>query len=163
VWKFSRNRAHAVKKVPGPRAPSAARTIPDLRARNQDGDSFGESHHHRPRKYFTIPPRPVAPIITRISPANIVHVNKPSSPYFEIIPSTTTKNAPVGPPIVFWIRPKPKSKSRNDRAVNPRLRRNSRCNSKRHRQRSATKPHRYAAIKSAVTFQSCIRVEVKPI
>jgi hypothetical protein len=33
------------------------------------------------------------------TPAIMVHMNRPSSPYSAMIPATTTTKAPVGPPI----------------------------------------------------------------
>ena len=47
----------------------------------------------------TAVPVPVTPMITRITPAIIVHMNSPSMPYCAMMPETTTTNAPVGPPI----------------------------------------------------------------
>jgi hypothetical protein len=47
----------------------------------------------------TAVPDPVSPMITRTTPAIIVHMNKPSTPYLAMMPDTTTTNAPVGPPI----------------------------------------------------------------
>jgi hypothetical protein len=47
----------------------------------------------------TAVPEPVSPMITRTTPAIIVHMNRPSTPYLATIPDTTTTNAPVGPPI----------------------------------------------------------------
>jgi hypothetical protein len=47
----------------------------------------------------TAVPEPVRPITTRTTPAIIVHMNRPSTPYLAMMPDTTTTNAPVGPPI----------------------------------------------------------------
>ena len=47
----------------------------------------------------TADPIPVKPMITSITPAMTVHMNRPSTPYFETMPATTTTNAPVGPAI----------------------------------------------------------------
>jgi hypothetical protein len=47
----------------------------------------------------TAVPVPVSPMMTRITPAIIVHMNSPSTPYCATIPATTTTKAPVGPPI----------------------------------------------------------------
>jgi hypothetical protein len=55
--------------------------------------------------YLTALPAPVRPMITSITPAIIVHMNSPSTPYSAMIPATTTTNAPVGPPI--WNREPP--------------------------------------------------------
>ncbi len=52
-------------------------------------------------KYLTADPIPVAPRIRSSKPAIMVQVNRPSMPYFAMIPETTTTNAPVGPPI--WV------------------------------------------------------------
>ena len=48
---------------------------------------------------FTAEPMPVRPMTTSITPAIIVHMNRPSTPYFATMPATTTTNAPVGPAI----------------------------------------------------------------
>ena len=48
---------------------------------------------------FTADPRPVMPSRIKITPAIIVHIKRPSRPYFATMPKTTTTNAPVGPPI----------------------------------------------------------------
>ena len=50
-------------------------------------------------RYFTAVPMPVAPRITSITPAIIVHMNRPLTPCSATIPATTTTKAPVGPPI----------------------------------------------------------------
>ena len=55
--------------------------------------------------YFTAVPVPVSPITTSITPAINVHINRPSTPYFAMMPDTTTTKAPVGPPI--WKRDPP--------------------------------------------------------
>ncbi len=48
---------------------------------------------------FTAEPAPVAPITIRMTPAIIVHMNRPSIPYCATMPAMMTTNAPVGPPI----------------------------------------------------------------
>ena len=53
----------------------------------------------------TAVPMPVAPSTTRMTPAIIVHMNRPSTPCAATMPATTTTNAPVGPPI--WTREPP--------------------------------------------------------
>ena len=58
----------------------------------------------------TAAPIPVAPRTTRMTPAIIVHMNRPSMPYVETIPATTTTKAPVGPPI--WKRDPPSAEIR---------------------------------------------------
>src|SRR5713226_3080693 len=50
---------------------------------------------------FTAVPKPVTPRISRRTPAIKVDMNNPSTPYFAMMPKTTTTNAPVGPPI--WV------------------------------------------------------------
>src|SRR6202034_4498927 len=55
---------------------------------------------------LTAVPKPVAPKISRMIPANKVHINNPSIPNLETIPNTTTTNAPVGPPICVEDPPK---------------------------------------------------------
>ena len=47
----------------------------------------------------TAAPMPVNPRTTSMTPAIIVHMNRPSTPYFATMPATTTTNAPVGPAI----------------------------------------------------------------
>ncbi len=54
---------------------------------------------------LTAAPMPVTPSMTSITPAIIVHMNRPSTPYFATMPATTTTKAPVGPPI--WTRDPP--------------------------------------------------------
>ena len=54
---------------------------------------------------LTAAPIPVTPRMTSITPAIIVHMNKPLTPYFATMPATTTTKAPVGPPI--WTRDPP--------------------------------------------------------
>ena len=44
-------------------------------------------------------PVPVTPSTTRMTPAIIVQMNRPDTPYCATMPATTTTNAPVGPPI----------------------------------------------------------------
>ncbi len=60
--------------------------------------------------YLTAVPVPVRPMITSITPAIIVHMNRPSTPYSAMMPATTTTNAPVGPPI--WKRDPPSAEIR---------------------------------------------------
>src|SRR6202521_4377291 len=55
---------------------------------------------------LTAVPKPVAPKTSRMIPANRVHMNNPSMPYFATIPNTTTTKAPVGPPICVEDPPK---------------------------------------------------------
>src|SRR6266849_5222688 len=50
---------------------------------------------------LTAVPKPVTPRISRRIPAIKVDINSPSTPYFAMMPKTTTTNAPVGPPI--WV------------------------------------------------------------
>src|SRR5258708_23104503 len=52
-------------------------------------------------KNFTAVPKPVTPRISRRRPAIRVDMNNPPTPYFAMMPNTTTTNAPVGPPI--WV------------------------------------------------------------
>ena len=59
----------------------------------------------------TAVPLPVRPMITSSSPAIIVHMKRPSTPYSLTIPATTTTNAPVGPPI--WTNDPPSAEMRN--------------------------------------------------
>ena len=47
----------------------------------------------------TAVPVPVSPMTTSMTPAIIVHMNRPSTPCSAMMPETTTTNAPVGPPI----------------------------------------------------------------
>ncbi len=61
--------------------------------------------------YFTAEPVPVSPMMTSITPAINVHMNRPSTPYCAMMPDTTTTNAPVGPPI--WKREPPRAEIRN--------------------------------------------------
>lgn len=56
---------------------------------------------------FTAEPSPVAPITTRIMPAIMVDMKRPSMPYFAMTAATTTTKAPVGPPI--WKLDPPKA------------------------------------------------------
>ena len=53
---------------------------------------------------------PVAPRTTSITPAIIVHMNRPSTPCSATMPATTTTKAPVGPPI--WNREPPSAEMR---------------------------------------------------
>jgi len=48
---------------------------------------------------LTADPIPVRPMTTSMTPAIIVHMNRPSTPYLATMPATTTTNAPVGPAI----------------------------------------------------------------
>src|SRR5258708_4862283 len=50
---------------------------------------------------FTAVPKPVTPRISSRRPAIRVDMSSPSTPYFAMMPNTTTTNAPVGPPI--WV------------------------------------------------------------
>ena len=54
----------------------------------------------------TAVPDPVTPMTTSTTPAIIVHMNRPSMPYWAMIPETTTTNAPVGPPICTYDPPR---------------------------------------------------------
>ena len=47
---------------------------------------------------LTAVPMPVAPSRISMTPAIIVHMNSPSSPYVATMSATTTTKAPVGPP-----------------------------------------------------------------
>ncbi len=48
---------------------------------------------------LTAVPMPVTPSRMSITPAIIVHMNRPDSPCRATMSETTTTNAPVGPPI----------------------------------------------------------------
>ncbi len=48
---------------------------------------------------LTALPLLVTPRITSITPAIIVHTNRPDTPWVATMPETTTTKAPVGPPI----------------------------------------------------------------
>ena len=84
----------------------------------------------------TAVPIPVTPSTTSMTPAIIVHMNRPSTPYFATMPATTTTNAPVGPPI--WTRDPPSAEideAGDDRAVDAGLRRQAGRDGERHRER----------------------------
>ncbi len=49
--------------------------------------------------YLTADPTPDAPSATSMMPAIMVHRNSPLTPYWPMMPATTTTNAPVGPPM----------------------------------------------------------------
>ena len=53
----------------------------------------------------TAVPVPVSPMMTSRTPAIMVHMNRPSTPYSAMMPDTTTTNAPVGPPICTFEPP----------------------------------------------------------
>lgn len=55
--------------------------------------------------YLIADPTCEAPSATRITPAIIVHMKRPSLPYSAMMPATTTTNAPVGPPIAVSVPP----------------------------------------------------------
>jgi hypothetical protein len=57
----------------------------------------------------TADPMPVKPMMTSIAPAMTVHMKRPSTPYFETMPATTTTKAPVGPAI--WTREPPSAET----------------------------------------------------
>ena len=69
------------RELAGHRVSVQAEEIPDLRARDQHGDAVGEADDHRARDELA-PPRPSrsAPRTTSITPAIIVHMNRPSTP-----------------------------------------------------------------------------------
>jgi hypothetical protein len=49
--------------------------------------------------YFTAVPKPVTAMSMRITPAIMVTISRPETPWAVMIPATMTTNAPVGPPI----------------------------------------------------------------
>ena len=61
--------------------------------------------------YFTAVPSPVTAINMRITPAIIVTIRRPETPWAAMMPATITTNAPVGPPIC--TREPPSAEMRN--------------------------------------------------
>ncbi len=59
----------------------------------------------------TAVPNPSSPAAASRTPAIIVHMNRPSTPWRATMPATTTTNAPVGPPI--WNCDPPSAEIRN--------------------------------------------------
>ena len=59
---------------------------------------------------FTACPRPVIARTTSITPAIIVTISSPDSPWSAMMPATMTTNAPVGPPT--WMLEPPSSDTR---------------------------------------------------
>ena len=79
---------------------------------------------------------PVRPSTTSITPAIIVHMNRPSTPYFATMPATTTTNAPVGPPICdARAAERRDEEAGDDGAVDAGLRRQAGRDRERHRER----------------------------
>ncbi len=56
---------------------------------------------------FTAVPRPVKPRMSRITPAIMVTISRPDTPWSWMMPATMTTKAPVGPEI--WKRDPPSS------------------------------------------------------
>ena len=65
--------------------------------------------------YLTAEPTPEAPSATRMAPAINVQMKRPCTPYWLMMPATTTTKAPVGPPMA--VKEPPRADVRKPAAI----------------------------------------------
>jgi hypothetical protein len=94
-----RQQAHAQYELAWYRRGLEAQEVFNLCRSDEDGNAIREANGDRARNVFTAVPKPVTAMSMRITPAIMVTISRPETPWAVMMPATMTTNAPVGPPI----------------------------------------------------------------